>query len=546
MTDSQMQKEIVLCKMFSGNYWEDENNIGYESINMFLPDNSNKNNPISYMYLPADGDYKTTRNTEYIILTQKFSGKPKELCVKVLGVATISNKLFSNIVGENYTCIGGGNNFDIMTFLYEYFKDKKITNKDITEDVINNLKERFKSIKENKRTGYIKSIYNGELQSTTLVELHERSKILAKVHEQQVKYINDKEIKYNGKLLSDLFSNNSSYGPLNILTTFEVKNLILLKNKSVYLTNNKDKFKYLCQSAEVFYLDQSNLSSTSQTTYLNLDDFNPVEIKFDNSTEKQYTFNEFIRKIIKNENSAQKLKLDKFEKGFKPSFLTRIKKEYDELSYSNLFAYFFSISPNISSWFLRNLKIDKKNLNWEVTDAIIDKIVNISKDDWSALGGESVSREERNIDIIIKSKDHLLVIENKIKSALNGHDDEDINGERCKDQLIRYYKYVENNYNQTNKIYLIFAPDYNPIDKENLGTFTLDNNEISMSKIWKIVRYSEVLDCFSKYDYKNDANFSSHDKMLYAEFLKALKVHTVDSLQNYYRDMQIRMRKLFD
>lgn len=546
MADNQKQKEIVLCKMFSGNYWEDENNIGYESINMFLPDNSNEENPISYIYLPADGDYKTTRDPEYIILTQKFSGKPNEVCVKVLGVASISDKLFSNIVGENYTCIGGGNNFDIMTFLYEYFGDKEITENEITEDVLNKLKEMFKSIKENKRTGYIKSIYNGKLQSSTLVELHERSKILAKVHNLQVKDIKDKKIEYNGKLLSELFLNNSSYGPLNILTTFEVKNLILLKKKSVYLTNNKVKFKYLCQGAEVFYLNQTNLSSTSQATYLNLDDFNATEIGLDGSAKIKYTFKDFIKKIIDNENNAQKLKLDEFEKGFEPSFLTRIKKEYDELSYSNLFAYFFSISPSISSWFFKNLKIDKKNLNLDVAGSIIDKIVNISKDEWSALGGESVSREERNIDIIIKAKEHLVVIENKIKSALNGHDDEDINGERCKDQLIRYYKYIESNYNQKNKIFLIFAPDYNPIDKENLGTFILDNNEISMSKIWKIVRYSEVLECFSKYDYEKDKNFSPHDKMLYAEFLKALKVHTVESLQNYYREMQIRMRKLFN
>ena len=120
MNKSNKKGEIVLCKMFSGNYWEDENNIGYESINMFLPDNSNDENAVSYMYLPADGDYKTTRNPEYIILTQKFSGKPNEVCVKVLGVASISKKLFSNIVGENYTCIGGGNNFDIMTKILSF------------------------------------------------------------------------------------------------------------------------------------------------------------------------------------------------------------------------------------------------------------------------------------------------------------------------------------------------------------------------------------------------------------------------------------------
>ena len=61
MADNQTQKEIVLCKMFTGNYWEDENNLGYETINMFLPDKSTGE---SYIYLPACGDYEFSKHAD--------------------------------------------------------------------------------------------------------------------------------------------------------------------------------------------------------------------------------------------------------------------------------------------------------------------------------------------------------------------------------------------------------------------------------------------------------------------------------------------------
>ena len=63
-----------------------------------------------------------------------------------------------------------------------------------------------------------------------------------------------------------------------------------------------------------------------------------------------------------------------------------------------------------------------------------------------------------------------------------------------------------------------------------------------MKDAWEIVRYSKILEFCEKYngfiDTKEEWNFN--------EFRKALRVHTIKSLQNYYRDMQIRMRKLFN
>ncbi|MGN0815039.1 MAG: hypothetical protein ACI4MH_07395 [Candidatus Coproplasma sp.] len=63
-----------------------------------------------------------------------------------------------------------------------------------------------------------------------------------------------------------------------------------------------------------------------------------------------------------------------------------------------------------------------------------------------------------------------------------------------------------------------------------------------MENVWEVVRYSKIYEICERYDGFNDTN----EEWNFNEFKKALKVHTVQSLQNYYRDMQIRMRKLFN
>ena len=49
----KMSNEIIINRMFSGGYLDDEDNIGHEIINIYKDDNGNK-----YIYLLAGGDYK--------------------------------------------------------------------------------------------------------------------------------------------------------------------------------------------------------------------------------------------------------------------------------------------------------------------------------------------------------------------------------------------------------------------------------------------------------------------------------------------------------
>ena len=464
------KEKIALCRMFSGEYWKNPNNIGYESINMFLPDGESlKKSPISYMYLPANGDYDI-KNTDikYVLLTQHIAKKvdkssPKgertKSLVKVIGIAKVKEEILKedykklypeDTKCQNYICIGGVSEFDKMQ---EVFSNKNKAD-----------------------------------------ELYKKAEILAKIHKRQDNFVS--KIKYSGKTLKDLFANNLSFGKLNILLTLEVTGLSFPK-KNIYLTNDEKLFSNFITQGDKVIVVEPNVSSQKQTTYIDFEQ-------------------KFMKEILNTGEweGANELNIDKFEKEFEPSFLTLIGKENDEISYSNLFAHFLA-SPDFCEKFFNFVGLNK---------------VNPTK----------IDREESDIDILVKSINQIVVVENKIKSALNGHSEEDINGEEYRDQLKRYYEYVEGKYK--NAKYYIFAPDYNPVNQENFGIAEVNGNRIKMKDVWQVIRYSKILEFCENYSGFN----GTPDEWNFNEFKKALKVHTVKSLQNYYRDMQIRMRKLFN
>ena len=111
-----MADKIALCRMFSGEYWKNPNNIGHESINIFLPDGKNGKEAISYMYLPASGDYNIHDiNIKYVLLTQHIAKKLK---------ATGSTK--KNKKGE---CVDEKNTKTIVKVIgveYNTSKNKKV------------------------------------------------------------------------------------------------------------------------------------------------------------------------------------------------------------------------------------------------------------------------------------------------------------------------------------------------------------------------------------------------------------------------------------
>lgn len=495
------KEEIVLCKMFSGSYWGNESNIGYESLNIFLPDGEDKKEtPTSYMYFPADGDYAFSEhgNLKYVLLTQTISGKHNSTCVKLVGMAEVSQSLLKeDCNGEKYTCIGGGYNFDIMSYLYDKYQENRIPEdgKKYIE-LLDDIKKFFNYIPLKNATGTLKKILQSgrgdkKLRSD-LKKLFERAKVLASIHDAQVKRLEN--VTYGGKKVIDIFKNNSSFGSLNILTTLEVKNLKLFAN-NIYLVNNKNDFKdLLSNGTSIFFINTKNLSCQKQTTFISSD------IDIFNESDKKVT----IEDIFKKDGTVKILDVQSFNQD--SSLISIIKKEYDELTYSNLFAYFLTF-PDFASY-------------------LFCKLGNNTK--FSTI---KVRREENHIDIVVETDDSVFIIENKVKSALNGHAEKDVNGEEFHDQLKRYYEYVEENYKEKKRKYFIFAPNYNPINKENFGSSS-DGTE--MKKVWTVVPYKDLFNYC-----KNYSGFSN--TLYFDEFKKALEIHCGENL-DYYREMCIRLK----
>lgn len=457
---TKRQPVIALCKMFSGDYWKDSNNIGYESLNMFLPDGQKaEEKPVSYIYLPPYGDYDFNKNEiRYVLLIQHIAKnvEKKVSIVKIIGIAEVNEETLKKNheacnKSEKYTCVKSLSKLQDVFLKYE----------------------------------------KGETLSAKEKKLYRKAEQLKRIHDEQLQKLAN--VKYCGKKVEDIFKNNNSIEKLTIFTSLTVQNLRYPK-KNIYLTNSIDAFSNDNTNGDTIFEVGKNPTAQKQTIYID------YEKKFIDDIEK-CGLDEANELDINSANNAQY------------SFLTIIKKEYDELVYSNLFAHFFGIKDFFEHFFKEFLK---KNITIKNKPEVV--------------------REENNIDILIKADDYVIVIENKIKSALNGHPEEDINGEIFKNQLVKYYQYVEEKYSDKTRCYFLFAPNYNHVDEENLGK----TNGVEMKDKWKVIRYDKILQIFDGY-----GGFTGMpDKLYYEEFKKALEIHTVDSYKNYYRDMLIRLKNL--
>ena len=170
-----------------------------------------------------------------------------------------------------------------------------------------------------------------------------------------------------------------------------------------------------------------------------------------------------------------------------------IKKEYDELAFSNMFAYIFESNPTGFQKFAHEcLGIP----NWGKTFEI--------------------KREYKNIDILLSDGQKVLIIENKIKSGLNGKAED-------KDQLDKYWKMIAEDsvYKGLKPYGFVFVPDYNSdvvedVQKQHKGKYTC----LKYSQVYKFFEQCRNLYC---------------DVPYYDEFLSSIKKHT-SLVDNYLEE----------
>ena len=217
----------------------------------------------------------------------------------------------------------------------------------------------------------------------------------------------------------------------------------------IYLTTNENQ-TYPTDST--FVLENiKKINNQSQKLYIE-----PSNINY-----------ELLENVLQNPNFWKKDKAGKVDlsesKVSSESFLSIIKKENDELVNSNLLAHFLENDRTFWSGFVEKVL--------EISD---ENVIN---------GNPKITRESvGNIDLLIEVGGCAIIIENKIKSGINGQKN---NGYS---QLEKYVKVADEYFKNSNRTlyFYVLRPDYN---NEDYTVFNEGNrySEIKYSKIYDII-----------------------------------------------------------
>lgn len=287
------------------------------------------------------------------------------------------------------------------------------------------------------------------------------------LHQFSWTYVFNNQVKYGGVYLKDIpFGDNERA----VFVTFQADKIIKAR-RPIYITTMESEHK---NSFTFLLPDVENFSRQSQKMYF--------------SSEKHHLTYKLLHKLINTSTlwgqPTVPIKVTKeADSSNKTNFMQIIKKEYDELAFSNMFAYIFESNPTGFQKFAHKcLAIP----NWGRTFEI--------------------KREYKNIDILLSDGQKVLIIENKIKSGLNGKKED-------KDQLNKYWKIIakDSAYNGLKLYGFVFVPDYNSdvvyeVQKQHKGKYIC-------------IPYSQVYEFFEQY--KN----LYHDVPYYDEFLLSIKKH---------------------
>ncbi|HFI0667781.1 TPA: PD-(D/E)XK nuclease family protein [Streptococcus suis] len=302
---------------------------------------------------------------------------------------------------------------------------------------------------------------------------------------------------YGGVSLVDLFNENSFRGSLdnekNVYTTFIAERVIKPKNQ-IYITDDESV------SGDNTFFIRTNKGFGKQTLR-----------EFFNENEKPESFID-LNQIIENEDlweesNTTQVMSEVVEPQTNPyfNFLKIIRQEDSELAFSNMFAYFFNINKTAFSRFAK--KVLSINIQTDFT----------------------IEREKKNIDLLICDKNNAIVIENKIKSSINGiHDRHNIYSNLVQSQLKTYYQFVTTDaeYSKKKVSCFIFSPNYNHIDL----------SKFSCGEKYTVVYYREIYHFFLE-------NRDLYDNVPYFEdFINALQKHTMDYDNELEEEMQRRFQ----
>ncbi len=318
---------------------------------------------------------------------------------------------------------------------------------------------------------FIRSVGNGVVKVIGKAEIKEQishnaiRKIGEGIDDYQKQYIDKNNITYGNVKINELGSWS------NYFVTFEAKSVYKAQT-DIYLTTDENQTSPIYNT---FVLENiKRINNQSQKLYIEPNNIKNYKV---------------LEKVIQNPNFWEKDKVGKVDlsknKVSTESFLSIIKKENDELVNSNLLAYF----------------LEKDRKFWS---DFVEKVLKIS-DNNIIKGNPKITRElVGNIDLLIEVGKYAIVIENKIKSGINGKKN---NGYS---QLEKYVEIASEYFKKSNRIlcFYILRPNYNNED------YTVFNE----GKRYKEIKYSNIYEIIKNRNYD----------LYFEEFKRVVKKHSAE------------------
>lgn len=542
------KKTVVLNRICTGDYLDEGTNLGHEIVNLFKSDKTEKQEGSYYVYLMSDGTYPHSRVDDEV---QKvyFTKGINAGCVEVVAVASGITPVFKPCKG--WKCFqGGGGKKEVDTLFFEELSMEnlqKVQKKVPFDDSLLGWLETksfqgmkpFSDNRKEEMSEKAQALYNLADELEAQPNKNDYAALCKAIrrraaHIEQLVYIIKNDVRYGGKRINELFAYNSSeqYG-LAIYLTYKAEKIERPVQKTYIIADWS--YKVDVEGVKNILIERDRLATTTLATYFDERGTLPKKDKIvlDESGEKIRVLDEKTgktkskrRKLTKEElDTARNKEKENFKrlieckiqgKAIEPyqevdvandfTFLSLIKKEYDEIIYSNMMQYFFTCKP------YRPLFVDfLKSYGVELSD------------------NYKIRREEAYIDLLVEDDNWVIVIENKIKSGLNGlifDENDDLQGT----QLQTYKNYVEGHskYKNKKKAYFIFKPNYSMIPGEDLEGYIP-------------VSYGELAECFEKgLGYEADME----TKVYFSDFIKALKLHATDTDNRQEEIMRKRLHDL--
>lgn len=330
--------------------------------------------------------------------------------------------------------------------------------------------------------------------------------------------------------IEDYINNKNNYGDIRQLQQTKIEKIKFssVSYKDIF-ENNRTKTKSNNKINGAFYTYTGKVTMANKILIISKTDFVYDSKKLFRSSlkmfiDKQSTPNAYnkLEEYIEDHNKenwkdeTQKIKVKRKLKN-NSNFISILGKEDDELSFSNLFAYIFRTYKELFFHFYIDILSNSKNFKNEQLYKYFD-FSQIFK----------VEREINNIDIkLTDDKGNVIVIENKIKSNINGVNlkNED-HFHKIESQLSKYYNIVKNETETKNvkASFFIFYPEYHEVLKNSLPAY-LDADK------YVLVSYKNIYGYYKKWFDDNKKNLSTLPRFYFDQFLNSLKKHT-ESVDN--------------